>query len=616
LYNSLRKRTGSNRLSAGGRNLVIALCIFVFLSGLAEASGQAKPPKLKAAAQVPTTASPHIEVNHMFTAAMADSAGLDSKEPTLSADGVRSGTVGTPPAVQKVASTECLFAETLVQEANSLDAHAVAQYCAHTATDSKTYDDVFTGPDTGTATKMQEALVHIVVWSKGQWSGTWYRYERNSKSGQGVLLSLGSANAITSPPTHLLGKGGLGFLAIHINIDDSCGIGYDVTAKHTRPLNQQDVIDLISLAEGYASKGKTATKGGPPLSASPGIGIWGGQLLIATGPLPATVTFTPSLKQGAKVSAISLAKPEKGQPPGWQVENSCTASPKPTEVTPQKAQSIDTTTNEDLRGGNLGLSPQSQTGPWVRSDSSSLYRRVALFDGESQPPAAALALEDHSTSSERTSDENGGDLKGPGQNNEQKNGGGQNPPAQNGGAQNGGAQNTKNNQASNSLANAALSIPDEGFYWWDVSVALPVTSFNQLNYSSVNNTVIVKNTNDIKPYALFDTYLGKSDLRMQNAISKPFFAAGVPMAGKPLQKPFFGGGLVLALKSFHVQTLVGVRVEKDLRSSLTAGQSATPAQVLESQYSEWHAKLQVMVGFSVGDAAKVLGLTAKKQGSN
>jgi hypothetical protein len=611
LYNSLKKRTGSNRLSACGRNRIIALCIVVFLSGLAEASKPPKAPKLKAAAQVPTTASPHIEISHMFTAAMADSAGLDPKEPTLSADGVHSGTVGTPPAVQKVASTECLFAETLVKEANSLDDQPVAQYCAHTATDSKKYDDVFIGPDAGTATKMQEALVHIVVWSKGQWSGTWYRYERNSKSGNGVLLSLGSANAITSPPTHLLGKGGLGFLAIHINIDDSCGIGYDVTAKHTRPLNQQDVIDLISLAEGYASKGKTATKGGLPLSASSGIGIWGGQLLIATGPLPATVTFAPSLKQGAKVSAISLAKPEKGQPPKWQVENSCTASPKPAGVPPQKAQSIDTTTDEDLRGSNLALPQQSQTGPSMRPDSSSLYRRVALFDGERQSPAAALFREDRNTSSERTGGQNGEDLKGPGQNNEQKPGGGQNPPAQNGGA-----QNAKNNQSSNSLANAGLSVPDEGFYWWDVSVALPVTSFSQLKYDSVNNTVVVKNTNDIKPYALFDTYLGKSDLRMQNAISKPFFAAGVPMAGKPLQRPFFGGGLVLAFKSFRVQTLVGVRVEKDLRSSLTAGQSATPAQLLASQYSEWHAKLQVMVGFSVSDAAKVLGITAKKQGSN
>jgi len=613
LFSLLNTGASLIRLTVGATRLIAALCAVTLLSALASASKPPKPPKLKAAAQVPTSASPHIELSHMFTTKMADSAGLDPKQPTLSADGVHSGTLGTPPAtIQKLASTECLFAETLVQEANNLDAAAVAQYCAHTATDSKKYDEEFTGPDSGTATRMQEALVHIVVWSKGQWSGAWYRYERNSKSDKGVLLSLGSSNAITSPPTHLLGKGGLGFLAIHLNIDDSCGIGYDVTSKHTRPLNQQDVIDLISLAEGYASKGKTAAKGGLA-SPSQGIGVWGGQLLIATGPLPATVTFTPSLKQNAKVSAIALAQPENGKQPTWQVENSCTASPKPADAPQHKALSSDTTTEQDLHGSNPEPSRQPHTGPLVNSDPSSLYSRVALVDTGRQSPGFALYSEDRTTTG-TTSDQSGGEQNGAGQ--DKKNGGAQNPPAQNGGGQNGSNQNAKNNQSSNSLSNAGLSIPDEGFYWWDVSVALPVTSFNQLNYSSVNNTVIVKNTNDIKPYALFDTYLGKSDLRMQNAISKPFFAAGVPMAGKPLQKPFFGGGLVLALKSFHVQTLVGVRVEKDLRSSLTAGQSATPAQVLESQYSEWHAKLQVMVGFSVGDAAKVLGLTAKKQGSN
>ncbi len=607
-------------LCAIRRNVIAALAAGSLLIGVAHAFESPKPPKLKAAAQVPNSASPHIEINHIFTMTMADLAGLDPKQPTLSADGIHSGTLGTAPTVQKLGSTECLFAETVVQEANSLDAHAAAQYCANTTTDSRKYDAVLTSPENGRGTSMQEALVHIVVWSKGQWSGTWYRYERNLKLGRGILLPLGSANALTSPPTRLLGKGGLGFLAIHFNIDDSCGIGYDVSSKHTRPLNRQDVIDLISLAEGYATKGKTAAKGGPPIAASPGVGVWGGQLLIPTGPLPATITFTPSLKQGAKVNAISLAKAENGEPPAWQVENSCNASPKPVAGSANKILSIDGTTDADRLSANSELSQQAQRASWMRSDSLPFYRTVSISNVERLLPAQVF-LEDQSRSGGGTGGQSGGE-NGPAQTNGEQNNGAQNNGAQNNGAQNNGAQNNgaqdnsaqnpKNNQSSNPLASGALSIPDEGLYWWDVSVALPVTSFNQLKFDSVNNTLVVKNTNDIKPYALFDTYLGKADLSLQNAISKPFFAAGLPMAGKPLQKSFFGGGFSIALKSFRVQAIAGVRVQKELRNSLAAGASATPAQVLANQFSEWHAKLQVMVGFSVGDAVKVLGITPKK----
>ncbi len=142
-------------------------------------------------------------------------------------------------------------------------------------------------------------------------------------------------------------------------------------------------------------------------------------------------------------------------------------------------------------------------------------------------------------------------------------------------------------------------------------MALPVTSYNKLTYNSQDNLLVVKNTNDIKPYALFDLYFGPADLRMKSGISKPMLSVGIPLSSQPLQKPFVGFGTIVAIKGFRFQPLVGVRVEKDTQTSLTSGSPVTPPELANDLHGEWHAKLQVMLGFSVSDALTVLGLKKK-----
>jgi hypothetical protein len=138
---------------------------------------------------------------------------------------------------------------------------------------------------------------------------------------------------------------------------------------------------------------------------------------------------------------------------------------------------------------------------------------------------------------------------------------------------------------------------------------MPVTSFNQLKYDSTNNLVVLKKTNDIKPYALFDFYPAGADLRAKNYISMFKLSAGIPMSSQPLQKPFVGTGLIIGIKSFRFQPMVGLRIEKDQRTTtLAPGSSANQAQLTDDLRYQWHAKLQVMIGFSVADARKVLGL--------
>jgi hypothetical protein len=527
-----------------------SLVIAVFCVLLSPAVQCQSKSGLTPATQVSSSTSPRVDINQKFTKDMADEAGLDPSQPMLSADGLHFGTTkGTSP--EKVASTECLFVITVVKQANKLDTHEAAEYCTQVNKNPKPFESLVPPSPNAAGSRMEEALVHIVVWNKGQWSGTWYQYERTSHAKKGVLTPLGKVNAVSSPPTHLVGRG-VGFLAIHLNIDDSCGIGYEIKSTPITPLNRQDVNDLITLAEAYIGKGKPA-KGGIP-DTSDGIGVWGGQLLLGGLKLPASIQFTPSLKEGAKVSTIDAAK----SPSGWKVANMCSSTPAPSQTVAGPA-----TAQRDR------FSIAQDYNPFV----------LVSMRGQDATPKKSPTSNSSSDSKTKATPSAGTKSEG---------------------------------LTSNPLSGAALTIIDEGFHWWDVSVAMPVTSYNQLKFDSVNNILVVKNTNDVKPYALFDAFLGRQDLRMQNAISKPFIAAGLPMAGKPLQKTFYGAGLIFAVKSFRIQPIVGVRVEKDLLTSLTNGQPATPAQVLLSQHSEWHAKLQVMIGFSVGDAAKVLGLSTTK----
>src|SRR5262249_36682448 len=106
------------------------------------------------------------------------------------------------------------------------------------------------------------------------------------------------------------------------------------------------------------------------------------------------------------------------------------------------------------------------------------------------------------------------------------------------------------------LSNMGQSLLNEGIYWWDVSVAMPVNSYKNLKFDSQNNLIVLKKSDDVKPYALFDFFPGGSDLRVKNGISMLGLYTGIPLSNRPLQKPFVGGGFTVAIKSFRFQPLV------------------------------------------------------------
>jgi hypothetical protein len=532
------------------------------------------PKKLHAA----SGSTPHVkvDVNQPFTQEMGDNSGLDKDKPQLSSDGLH---YGTDSDGQKLASTECLIDETIVAQKNSLSPEAISKLCLRlNQTGNTTIASVKSNLKENGVAEIDNAIVHLVKWDKGKPDGSWYQYSRNKGHWSGKIIS--QHNDALTQVDHLLGKGNVAFLALHLGIDDTCKISYDLEAKHTRPLNEQDLSDLIQLAESYVSGGKsgakssansgTATPGIVPEAAPPPSesqpttvapasrktfwGVWGGVTVLTLPTLPASITFSPSAGNAKSLQGI---KPYTREGDGsWNVTTSCQNSPPDHEMT--SSASLDphqsasgSRVEARLRPANFIL-PSSESYPLVQQAGGGTAQRKGA-------PATA--------------------------------------------------QPSDQSASKDPLSGLNVTVPNETLYWWDVSVAMPVTSFNQLTYNSTDNLVVLKKTNDIKPYALFDFFPGGADLKAKNYLSMLKLTAGVPMAGKPLQKSFVGTGFTIGIGSFRFQPIVGLRIEKDQRTTtLMPGSSANQAQLTNDLNYQWHAKLQVMIGFSVADAKKVLGL--------
>lgn len=502
-----------------------------------------KPAKNSSGASTHVT----INVNQPFTQEMAKRAGLDPTQPRLSSDGVLSG--------DNLASSECLLAETLIAEANEFSDKELTKFCkdAESADNPQKVEAVKSSLEEHAGTRIDDALIHIVSWNNGKADGAWYHYNRHASGWSGKLVPFSSGDAVSSVD-HLLGHGNVAFLAIHLGIDESCDISYDITAEHTTPINQQDLADLIKLATDYLTKGKNPAGTGKTENNSAKtksldltedeIGVWGGQTILRLPALPASITLTP--KTGKTVAAKPGARAKDAN--AFQITTTCTNK----EADRKKTE------------GEASLAAGTSPAPAWRAKVVR-WTPLAFYRNAKSPAAGSSGT-----------------------------------PAN---------PKTDSPASKDPLSNMGQSVVNEGLYWWDVSVALPVTSYKNLKFDSQNNLIVLKKSDDVKPYALFDFFPGGSDLRAKNGISMLGLYTGIPLSNQPLQKPFVGGGFTLAIKSFRFQPLAGVRIQKENRTStLTPGSPGSNAQLTNDLHSEWHVKLQVMIGFSIGDARKVLGL--------
>lgn len=535
-----------------------------------------KPTVLKSASGGATTTDAKLDVVQHYTKQMATQANLDIKKPQLSTDGFLSQS--TP----KLASSECLLAQTILEAPGSnpgLTLSQIDSLCRSLSVSSSNppmnYQKAF-----GVALKeptIDYALIHIVRWDISQTSngpptptGNWYLFDRGNNQRSGSIIpwkNVGGVSPVTAT-THLLGSTNVAFLVVQLGVDDTCGIKYDVTSTHTTPINQQDVSNLIQTAIsvfGAKSKTTTPTKSAATANAIPTpepastqwVGVWGGEVMVKQDRLPASLAMTPSIT--GTVRAFS-----KGETKAAGLDDSVVATCSQAPKTPTVVNTASGLNNALLLSENANTRPRKarvQLTSYPSHSSADGDQAVAGSSSTQKPKA------DSTTSTNLAGDSTG------------------------------------NTNTKDPLAALAQTVTNEPRHHWDVSVAMPVMSYNSLKYDSTNNLLVPKTTTSVNPYALFDLYPVAVDLAEYSgtglAISFPKFTAGIPIGNQPFQKPFVGAGFVGTVKSFHFQPIVGLHIQKEVRADSTTSTLT---------HTEWHAKLQVMIGFSITDAKKVLGV--------
>ena len=79
---------------------------------------------------------------------------------------------------------------------------------------------------------------------------------------------------------------------------------------------------------------------------------------------------------------------------------------------------------------------------------------------------------------------------------------------------------------------------NEGKYWWDASIAVPVNKLSLVDYSQANNTFTPKTINKQSVYGVIDLFFPKVDLKHVQYIPHPIF--GIGFTGRPGENFMYG----------------------------------------------------------------------------
>ncbi len=139
---------------------------------------------------------------------------------------------------------------------------------------------------------------------------------------------------------------------------------------------------------------------------------------------------------------------------------------------------------------------------------------------------------------------------------------------------------------------------DEGKYWWDASIGIPVNKIKDLQYSSSNNTIEATQVSKQSAYAMFNLMLRPVDLQDPKSNLMPRILLGFPLASDPWDRLFAGGGIGLPKIMIGSQFFVGAVFSRvSTPTSLTAGSSASQAQLQND--SRLRVQYKLMFGINV-----------------
>ena len=126
---------------------------------------------------------------------------------------------------------------------------------------------------------------------------------------------------------------------------------------------------------------------------------------------------------------------------------------------------------------------------------------------------------------------------------------------------------------------------NEGRYFWDVSVGLPISKIKELSFNAQDGTVRPKEIDRQKLFAMFNIFFRPIDTKDLHSSRFPHFMAGVALSKKPLDRVFAGAGYGLN----KVQVFAGVAFNRvAVPQTLSSGASASQSQLeadLRQKYS-------------------------------
>lgn len=117
---------------------------------------------------------------------------------------------------------------------------------------------------------------------------------------------------------------------------------------------------------------------------------------------------------------------------------------------------------------------------------------------------------------------------------------------------------------------------NEGLYWWDLSVGVPIRRIKQLEFDTTANTVAAKEVDKQNAFALINIYAPPKDITGTGFSWIPHFVGGVAIAKQPLKKFMVGAGFGPHFANFYLGALF---TEVKEPATLKAGDMATPDQL-------------------------------------
>ncbi len=148
---------------------------------------------------------------------------------------------------------------------------------------------------------------------------------------------------------------------------------------------------------------------------------------------------------------------------------------------------------------------------------------------------------------------------------------------------------------------------NEGKYYWDVSVGIPLKSVKEAQYSSENNTVTTSAKDRLNAYGFFNVFPIPVDTKSNSFLTPPHLVFGLPLAGKPFQHPFLGLGTGIYKTSIKFNVFAGFIFNRERAPrTFQTGNMATSSQLENDLQTRWVRKFTFGINFPISQIKNAL----------